>query len=221
MLPEHLKIGYEIVRVGVQPEADPHEGVYTPISGTIQVAPGMSARRTIAALLHEILHAVWDHAELPQGDAEIGALVEEDVVSRLSNGLTQVLLDNPMLLDSLGQAAQNANGTFWKPSEQYKNVGAEPKPSWRQAAADRLDDIINSCDDATEINREASPMWRNPHAEPAVNKEMPQRGSVPGSVQVERPMCRKTLITKCWTPEMCEYLGDCARLVGVLNPSPV
>ena len=101
-LPEHLKIGFEIYRVGNSLAEVEEQGHCEVEKGTIQIAPRLSGRRRMAVLIHEILHACWDQAEmddLAKDDAE------EAIINRLAPVLTQVLLDNPVLRACLGAAA--------------------------------------------------------------------------------------------------------------------
>lgn len=110
-LPEHLKIGFEIYRVGIQTGEDCNEGECHVELGTMQVASRLTPRRRAARLLHEVLHACWDQAELPTNDETCAGLKEEDIVARLSSVLTAVLLDNPALRRAIEGAAGAANST--------------------------------------------------------------------------------------------------------------
>lgn len=116
MLPEHLKIGYEVVRVSVAAKgAIEGDGEHSRDHATILIDGDMTERRLAATLVHEVFHAAWDMTEMPAGEKELGALKEEDVVARLSTVLAQVLMDNPALLRCLESAGQAENGTCWKP----------------------------------------------------------------------------------------------------------
>lgn len=119
MLPEHLKIGYEIYRVSIAAKGALEEGETGECDnhlGTILISPDQSVRRKMMVLLHEVFHACWHHADLPDGEESLAALKEEDIVSRLSTVLTAVLLDNPQLRQAIEQAAGSANSTCWRES---------------------------------------------------------------------------------------------------------
>ncbi len=113
ILPEHIKIGFEIYNVALSFDIE-GEGECHPEKGTILVKPGMSDRRYAATIIHEVLHACWDQAELPEGEADLASLKEEDVIARLSNLLTAALLDSPQLRQMLERVAGAANGTCWR-----------------------------------------------------------------------------------------------------------
>lgn len=111
-LPEHLKIGYEVVRVSTGTKDFELQGEFDAEQGTIIVAAKGTPRRRMATLMHEVLHACWDQAEMGDlGDHD----KEEQIVNRLASVLTAVLLDNPQLLRCLHAAGGSANSTCWRP----------------------------------------------------------------------------------------------------------
>lgn len=65
------------------------------VRGTIMLDPSLSPCQQAETLIHEVLHALWDHMMIPPKPTE------EDVVSRLGVGLATVLLDNPKLAADL------------------------------------------------------------------------------------------------------------------------
>lgn len=111
MLPEHLKIGYEVYRVSVGTKDFELQGECDTEHATIIINGRPSMRRRAATLIHEILHACWDQAEM--GDLGDDAR-EEQIVNRLSTVLAQTLMDNPQLLRTLEEAGKADNGTCWK-----------------------------------------------------------------------------------------------------------
>ncbi len=113
ILPEHIKIGFEIYKVALSFDIE-GEGECVPEKGSILVKTGLSDRRYASTIIHEVLHACWDQAELPEGEADLAGLKEEDVIARLSNLLTAALLDSPHLRQMLERVAGAANGTCWE-----------------------------------------------------------------------------------------------------------
>lgn len=145
MLPEHLKIGYEIIRVGVQLGDECSEGDYNPDAGTIQVAARLTPRRRVEALLHEILHACWDHARLPDGaDTDLSGLREEDVVGRIAGPLAAVLFDNASLLDCLNEAGLAGNSTCYQPREPVPFTAKEVEDAMHHGFKNLHERIANS-----------------------------------------------------------------------------
>jgi hypothetical protein len=115
ILPEHIKVGFEIYSVAVGNTMDAgDEGECNREKGSILVKSGMSDRRTAETIVHEVLHACWDQAGLPYDEKPLGALLEEDVILRLAPLLTAAILDSPQLRQMLERVAGAANGTCWK-----------------------------------------------------------------------------------------------------------
>lgn len=136
MIPEHLKIGYEVVRVSTGTKDFELQGEFDAEQGTIIVAAKGTPRRRMATLVHEILHACWDQAEMGDlGDHD----KEEQVVNRLAPVLTAVLIDNPALLRCLHAAGGAANSTCWRPSEHWENVGRRIADNERRSEQRRCD----------------------------------------------------------------------------------
>lgn len=118
MLPEHLKIGYEVYRVSLGTADFELQGECDHERGTIILAQNATPRRRMATLMHEILHACWDQAEMSDiADHD----KEEQIVNRLASVLTAVLLDNPQLRQAIETAAQNGNSTCWRPDNERRN----------------------------------------------------------------------------------------------------
>ena len=86
-----IKIGqydYKIIR---GPIASGDEGLCLTSKLEIHIAPHENPEREIDTLLHECLHALWDHYDLGN-TAE-----EEPAVRALAGGVLMLLRDNPQL----------------------------------------------------------------------------------------------------------------------------
>jgi hypothetical protein len=99
-LPVSLRIGYRDYKVDRWPSkaANAHNanGLCDPISAVIHVSEDRTGYDAIATLLHEILHAVFDMADIdPKQDDE------ERIVTRLASALAQVWRDNPSLRECM------------------------------------------------------------------------------------------------------------------------
>lgn len=68
------------------------DGLCDPGSQTIYLNTGLARDRVAMVLLHEVLHACWDAAELEDHSSE------EDVVTRMARALFVTLRDNPSLV---------------------------------------------------------------------------------------------------------------------------
>lgn len=94
-LPKEVRVGYALYRI----EAFRHDGETADgklgdcdrVIHTIRVRPDLPASQVANTLLHEILHAAYDIADLP-------AKHEEKVVSGLARVLTQIAQDSPEVL---------------------------------------------------------------------------------------------------------------------------
>jgi hypothetical protein len=64
----------------------------------INIRDGMPPVEEADTVLHEIMHAVWEHMDIGH------RRVEESVVRKLATGLTQVFQDNPALVQYLVDA---------------------------------------------------------------------------------------------------------------------
>lgn len=81
----------------VSPHALPIEDCDLP-AGTIYVNPKSPPETQACTLIHEILHAIWDHMDMPKTGMD-----EEACVEGLSRGLASVIQDNPALMGTLLQ----------------------------------------------------------------------------------------------------------------------
>lgn len=102
-LPTTVKIGPHFVPVRVGPSTSENFGEYVYDPATIVIREGMSATITAEVLLHEILHSLWDGAQMRRlcEGAEDSALLEETLITVLSPLLLQVLRDNPEVVKVL------------------------------------------------------------------------------------------------------------------------
>src|SRR5579859_2249243 len=57
----------------------------------LDIADDLTANEVVYALIHEVLHGIWEQAKLPERPTE------ERAVTSLAWGLTAVLRDNPGL----------------------------------------------------------------------------------------------------------------------------
>jgi hypothetical protein len=102
-LPKSVRIGpYDIaVTVKEIPKDDDGNspfGLYTPASSIELNTTAPNAIHAADTMLHEVLHGVY-------GNAGLGPMSqEEQVVSAIATGLTQVLRDNPKLVAWLTKA---------------------------------------------------------------------------------------------------------------------
>jgi hypothetical protein len=71
----------------------------------ISVADGQHPVEEFDTLLHEIMHAVWFVMSASMGGAD-----EEQIVRRVSTGLTGVFMDNPQLLKYFSMVQKEVNG---------------------------------------------------------------------------------------------------------------
>lgn len=99
-LPTPIKIGYKEVSLEtISTEDAEKEGIYGKYESyneTISIQEGLKGPVLADTLVHELLHAIWNH----QGTGDVQGLArhEEFLVNTLSTGLIQVLHDNPDLL---------------------------------------------------------------------------------------------------------------------------
>lgn len=93
-----LKIGYQDVEVKF---SDMEEyGCYHSDKGVIKIQEGTEGKEYLNTLIHEVLHAIYytyGLKRLPDHTDE----KEEHIVTTLGNALTQVITDNPELIDVL------------------------------------------------------------------------------------------------------------------------
>lgn len=80
-------------------------GQYSPVEGLIRIDPANPPRRIAETLLHESLHAIWDHYHMQGDPAE-----EEQIVSVLATALIQIFRDNPEFLELLTQVMEKEDG---------------------------------------------------------------------------------------------------------------
>lgn len=94
-----LKIGYATYELSFVKNvlAEKTSGSCSTDKREIQVDSELNKADTLATLLHETLHGIWDMWEM--GDVEEEE--EEKKVSQLTNGLMAVIVDNKKLIKEL------------------------------------------------------------------------------------------------------------------------
>lgn len=97
-LPEVIKIGYQHVKIAPKAFNEEESGRYNDHDAEIFYHPERSERETVNTIIHESLHAICHNYGL-RNCVFKEADREELVVNTIANGLTQVFLDNPELLD--------------------------------------------------------------------------------------------------------------------------
>jgi hypothetical protein len=99
-LPRKLKVGYVDYRIiPTTPEVEKAGaiGFQSPLQHVLMIKPGLIPAETANTLLHETVHAILEHAGVLQDDDEF----EECVVLAVTNGLCQVIKDNPDFLPAI------------------------------------------------------------------------------------------------------------------------
>lgn len=101
-IPKMLRIGYQDVSVTETSfEEDTaltdSDGYYLSAKAAIAIKKTISPREKINTVLHECLHAIFHNYGMREVITDKDR--EEFIVNTLGNGLTQVLVSNPALLD--------------------------------------------------------------------------------------------------------------------------
>ena len=92
--PKTLKIGARRYKVSrernlINSSAQPLFGEHSSINQTIKLSDSMGPDLELDVFFHEIVHALHDHFDLPNGD------VEEHMCTTLGGGLAALFIDNP------------------------------------------------------------------------------------------------------------------------------
>lgn len=87
-LPTRVIVGYRKIKIKKAKLGEDY-GVYKGRKHEILIDKNQRDTELQNTLLHEIIHAVWDLADLKEGDTE------EKIVTLIANGLSQVFLNNP------------------------------------------------------------------------------------------------------------------------------
>ena len=99
MIPEKIKIGYKEYRLEKWKQtvasANEAQGQFFAKEGIIGYTDDEKGVSHANTLLHEIIHAIVYQWNIDVGEKE------ETIVNGLTNGLTTVLVDNPILIDYL------------------------------------------------------------------------------------------------------------------------
>lgn len=91
-----IKLGYRTWRLLLTDTPD--EGTVEYANHTVYIKPGRPPVEEMNTLIHELLHVVVHDRALMPGDLEEH---EEKLVTGMANGLTELLLRNPVLRDIL------------------------------------------------------------------------------------------------------------------------
>lgn len=95
-MPKTIRIGYRDFSVESWPSAiamaSDRLGECDKLNGILRVSDNLDGIKAANTLLHEVMHACWELAELDDKDEE------EKTVGCLANQLTQVWRDNPKLV---------------------------------------------------------------------------------------------------------------------------
>lgn len=97
---KHLKIGYQRVTVHLVDKEDRgHDGSYDAKNHKIFIIDaGQNRVEDANTLIHECLHALWETQGLKESAGAVANRdLEETVINALSNGLTQIFRDNPLI----------------------------------------------------------------------------------------------------------------------------
>jgi hypothetical protein len=102
---DKIKIGYTNYAI-VEETSEDLEGQFVHQDKQIKIASLQDPVNKLNTVLHEILHGIWLHWGL--SNSVKGKNSEETVVNAVANGLTTVIVDNPLLLLTLnGLANEN------------------------------------------------------------------------------------------------------------------
>ncbi len=98
-IPKKIKIGGFIWEVKESKEVTAEGNCYGSTHHSLQkifLEPKMTKQKTEQVFLHEVLHAIWDHAGM-NANKKFDKESEEMIINPLANGLYQVLNDNKLL----------------------------------------------------------------------------------------------------------------------------
>jgi Zn-dependent peptidase ImmA (M78 family) len=107
-----IKVGYQDISLGVQSTSfqSPNDsyGEFDHRKNTINIVENLSDLDYCCTLLHEIIHAiVYYYGLTATGQPLDNDNKEEVAVNNISNGLTAVLKDNPLVLDEIKKRLNN------------------------------------------------------------------------------------------------------------------
>ena len=81
-------------------DIDYNLGCFQPVPMRIRISNRAKGPLLACTLIHEVLHAVW-YVQGLSSRMDTGTVTEEQVVDAVSNGLTQVMRDNPELFERI------------------------------------------------------------------------------------------------------------------------
>ena len=109
---DKIKIGYADYDV-VDTKKKNLDGEFAHRDKELRISPKLKKEEKINTLIHEVLHGIWYQWGL--NESVSGKNSEEIAVNALANGLTQVIRDNPMFLDTILELANHS----WENHELY------------------------------------------------------------------------------------------------------
>lgn len=106
MPPKNIRVGYQDVKITAVDLGDDF-GNYNSVTALLKFNPDKGRREIVNTIIHECLHALIYTSGALRRNIFAKEDDEELVVYTLANGLTQVFLDNPALLDWIKQNLHN------------------------------------------------------------------------------------------------------------------
>lgn len=101
-IPDSIKVGAYVYRIEEMTRAESYDdrkyGIFSKNKMLISIDTSVSMTEVCNTFLHEILHTLFDHHSLLDSDDE------ERTVRSMALGLMMVFVDNPWVLDFLGQS---------------------------------------------------------------------------------------------------------------------
>jgi len=107
-----IKVGYQEISLGIQSTSfqSPNDsyGEFDYRKNTINIVENLSDLDHCCTLLHEIIHAIVYYYGLTATGQPLDSDNKEEItVNNISNGLTAVLKDNPLILDEITKRLNN------------------------------------------------------------------------------------------------------------------
>lgn len=94
-LPDKIVVGFQTLRLDPRPDSDPAHvdifGMYSSSKERISYQETQAGAQLVNTMLHETLHAVWYTGGLQD---QYPHKEQEQIVTVMANGLTQVFRDN-------------------------------------------------------------------------------------------------------------------------------
>ena len=103
--PNKVKIGYAEYNIkdwnGLEASRESRYGDFDHERLTIRIGDGVPDPVRASVLIHEIFHGIVQHFNVPVGEKE------EEIVTAMSEGMSQVMCDNQGLIDWIQKAIEN------------------------------------------------------------------------------------------------------------------